>query len=130
MRLSNVGSPWDVDNPDLRGFCLHGKSEADVVGRLGPELRDFLQHLGFEVCGDLTLVRSVESDHFCRPSISRRPSYRARTASQSERKLSIWIHLTSVNRPPRRANSAGFLSRTGAYLRRHASLDRSTAGPL
>lgn len=58
--------PWDPDNPDLRGFCLHGRSEEDVVSRLGPELRDFLEHLGFIIRGDLTLVRSVESevDHF------------------------------------------------------------------
>ena len=58
--------PWDPDNPDLRGFCLHGRSEEDVVGRLVPELRHFLEHLGFVVCGDLTLVRSVESEvsHF------------------------------------------------------------------
>jgi hypothetical protein len=52
-------APWDPKNPDLRGFCLHGTSEGDIVARLGPALRDFLEHLGFVVQGDVMLTRDA-----------------------------------------------------------------------
>jgi hypothetical protein len=57
---------WDPNNPDLRGFCLHGRSEDDIAVRLGPALREFLEHLGYIVRGDVTVLRDLECevDHF------------------------------------------------------------------
>jgi hypothetical protein len=82
-------APWDPNNPDLRGFCLHGRSEHDIAARLGPELRDFLEHLGYVVRGDVTVVRDLECeiDHFW-PSVytaTARLSHPERDSSERNR---------------------------------------------
>ena len=60
--IAKRDAAWDPGNPDLRGFCLHGRSEDDIVIRLGPALREFLEFLGYVVRGDVTVVRDVECE--------------------------------------------------------------------
>jgi hypothetical protein len=60
--IAKRDTPWDPNHPDLRGFCLHGRSEGDIVSRLGPALREFLEFLGYLVRGDVTVLRSVERE--------------------------------------------------------------------
>jgi hypothetical protein len=64
--IAKRGAPWDPNHPDLRGFCLHGSSEDDIVSRLGPALREFFEFLGYLVRGDVTIVRCAECEveHF------------------------------------------------------------------
>jgi predicted RNase H-like HicB family nuclease len=54
--------PWDAANPDLRGFNIQRPSEEALLASLPAALKTFLEHLGFDVKGDIVVARDRDAD--------------------------------------------------------------------